>query len=149
MRQVTAAVIVEDGCLLLTRRPTGDHLAGLCELPGGKIEAGETPRDCVERELREELDMASTGGNVAARTIYEYEHGSFEILAIETTRRSDFELRVHDRYAWVRWDDLDEYILLPADLRLLTQLRGRPTSEGDGTRSGCDPRPAPGGMPPK
>ncbi|MDO8963346.1 MAG: (deoxy)nucleoside triphosphate pyrophosphohydrolase [Coriobacteriia bacterium] len=122
MRRVTAAVIVENGCLFLARRPAGDPLAGLWELPGGKIEVGETPQQCLERELDEELGMAADAGRIIAQTIYHYEHGSFELLAIETTRLSGFELRVHDSYAWVELERLGEYRLAPADAMLMTQL---------------------------
>ncbi len=123
MRQVTAAVIGEDGRVFLARRPPGDPLAGLWGLPGGKIEPGETPQECLERERVEEFGMAACAGSVVARTIYHYEHGSFEMLAIEATRRPDFELNAHDEYAWVAWDELARYELAPADLLLVEQVR--------------------------
>ena len=123
MRQVTAAVIIEDGQLFLARRPPGDTLAGLWELPGGKIEQGETPQECLERELREELEMDAIARDIVARTTYSYEHGSFELLAIQTTRLSGFQLRVHDRCAWVKWPDLALYELAPADVLLVGQLQ--------------------------
>jgi 8-oxo-dGTP diphosphatase len=122
VRRVTAAVIVEGGRLFLARRPAGDPLAGLWELPGGKIEADETPQECLERELNEELGMAATAGRILAQTTYHYEHGSFELLAIETTRRSGFELRAHDSYAWVGLESLREYELAPADVLLIEQF---------------------------
>lgn len=126
MRQVTAAVIIEDGRLLLARRPPGDPLAGLWELPGGKIEPGETPQACLARELQEELAMTAAAGSVVARTIYHYEHGSFEVLAIEATRLSGFQLCVHDQCAWVALTDMAKYELAPADALLVERLRGRP-----------------------
>ena len=125
MRQVTAAVIIEDGRLFLARRPPGDPLAGLWELPGGKIEPGETPQECSVRELLEELDMTSSAGEVVAKAVYHYEHGSFEILAVETTRVSPFQLNVHDQCAWVALADIADYELAPADVLLLAQLGGR------------------------
>jgi 8-oxo-dGTP diphosphatase len=125
VRQVTAAVIIEDGRLLLARRPPGDPLAGLWELPGGKIEPGETPQECLVRELQEELEMLATAGSVVARAVYDYEHGSFEILAIEATRLSTFKLQVHDQCAWVTLMDMAEYELAPADVLLVEQLRGQ------------------------
>ena len=122
MRQVTAAVIIEDGRLLIARRAPGQSLEGLWELPGGKIEPGETPQQCLVRELAEELAMSATVGDVIARTIHHYDHGSFEMLAMETTRDSDFELRVHDAFAWVAADEVTEYPLAPADVALLKQI---------------------------
>ena len=53
---VVAAVIEQDGSFLVTRRLEGTHLAGLWEFPGGKIASGETHRQGLTREIREELD---------------------------------------------------------------------------------------------
>ena len=47
---VAAAVLVERGRVLLTQRKAGTHLAGAWELPGGKVRAGEDPRDALRRE---------------------------------------------------------------------------------------------------
>ncbi len=55
MKSVTAAIIVREGRYLLARRSEGQNLAGFWEFPGGKIEANETPKECLIRELREEL----------------------------------------------------------------------------------------------
>jgi 8-oxo-dGTP diphosphatase len=52
---VSAAVIERDGAYLVTRRPTGVHLAGLWEFPGGKCHGGESLETCLIREIREEL----------------------------------------------------------------------------------------------
>ena len=54
---VCAAVIRKNGKILLTTRPTGTHLAGMWEFPGGKIEPGETPNECLRREIIEELGI--------------------------------------------------------------------------------------------
>jgi len=61
--KVSAAVMVRDGaCVLLARRPPGDRLAGFWELPGGKIEVGESPEACLARELAEECGIEAQGG---------------------------------------------------------------------------------------
>jgi 8-oxo-dGTP diphosphatase len=122
LRIVTAAVLVEDGRLLLARRPSGDRLAGMWELPGGKLEAGETPEECLARELLEEMDMVVDVGGLLARATHHYEHGCFDVYAFEVVRRSGYQLLAHDRYAWVRPHEIEDYALAPADAALVQQL---------------------------
>lgn len=123
MRQVTAAVIIENGRLLLTRRPPEDRLGGFWELPGGKVELGESPEECLERELIEELEMTADVRELLATTTYHYEHGSFELLAFRVRRTSDYRLLVHDAARWVSLDEASEMPLAPADVLLLEDLR--------------------------
>ena len=59
MKTVTAAVIRNNGSVLLTRRKVGEKLAGMWEFPGGKIEPGESPEEYLKRELKEELDTTA------------------------------------------------------------------------------------------
>lgn len=122
MRQVTAAVIIEDGLLFLARRGPAEKLAGFWELPGGKVEQGESLQQCLERELMEELEMDVVAGNVLASTTYTYDHGSFEMTAISVTRRSDYRLAVHDLARWVSRGDLQGLDVAPADVALLAEL---------------------------
>ena len=69
---VVAAVVVEDGRLLLARRREGDHLAGLWEFPGGKVDAGETPPAALVRELAEELGVRAEAGAPFLFSWWEY-----------------------------------------------------------------------------
>ncbi|TIR64810.1 MAG: NUDIX domain-containing protein, partial [Mesorhizobium sp.] len=55
---VAACALVDaDRRVLLAQRPEGKQLAGLWEFPGGKVEPGETPEECLVRELHEELGI--------------------------------------------------------------------------------------------
>lgn len=79
MRAVAAGIIRRGDRILICQRPEGKSLAGKWEFPGGKLEAGETPEECLVRELREELGFeARVEGIVDARA--EYEAGDFLIL---------------------------------------------------------------------
>lgn len=52
MIQVAAAIIEnEQGQVLIARKKPGKPQAGLWEFPGGKLESGESPIDCLKREL--------------------------------------------------------------------------------------------------
>jgi 8-oxo-dGTP diphosphatase len=55
--RVACALIAENGRLFAARRGPTRRNAGLWELPGGKLEDGETAQACIVRELREELGM--------------------------------------------------------------------------------------------
>lgn len=61
-REVVAAAVIRDGRLLLAQRTRPVELAGLWELPGGKVEPDESPADAVRRELREELGVEAIAG---------------------------------------------------------------------------------------
>ncbi|MEI8083328.1 MAG: hypothetical protein WCI74_15935, partial [Actinomycetes bacterium] len=69
-----------------------------------------------------ELGMVARVGSVIATTIYHYDHGSFEMLALETTRCSEFELRVHDAVSWASRDEIGALLLAPADVELIAEI---------------------------
>ena len=52
-----AALVDENGRILVQKRPEGKPMAGLWEFPGGKVETGETPEAGLVRELNEELGI--------------------------------------------------------------------------------------------
>lgn len=54
---VAGAIYSDDGCLLLAQRAHPPELAGLWELPGGKVEPGESLDEALVRELCEELNV--------------------------------------------------------------------------------------------
>lgn len=117
MKSVTAAIIIKDDTVLITRRRPNQELPGHWEFPGGKIEKGETPQECLERELFEELGVKAEADKIIAESEYHYKHGSFRLLAILTTvEESNFSLKVHDKAEWAPLTSLLQYTLAPADI---------------------------------
>ena len=93
------------------------------EFPGGKVEGEETPQECLKREISEELGVDSEAGDEICRSIYEYEHGAFEIIAIKTSLKSfHFKLSSHDKADFIEKSRLLEFNLLPADIPIAEKI---------------------------
>jgi 8-oxo-dGTP diphosphatase len=124
MKIVTAAIIKKENKVLVARRSPGEKLEGLWEFPGGKLEKGETLQNCLERELEEEFGLITKSGRELISSIYEYEHGKFKIVALDSVIISgDLELRVHDKVKWISINRLhDDIELLPADIAIADYL---------------------------
>lgn len=117
MKNVSAAVIIENGRILLTRRAPGENLAGSWEFPGGKQEANETIQECLVREIKEELDLRVKCSSILTKNIYYYPGGAINLIAIDTEIiDGEITLSVHDQYEWVEVGNLLDYKLSPADI---------------------------------
>jgi 8-oxo-dGTP diphosphatase len=120
---VTAAVIWKDGRVLLAQRPAGDHLALKWEFPGGKIEPGETPEACIERELAEELHIRVRAGRRIFTTLYPYPHHTVRLIFLEVhLLEGTPHPTEHACIAWVAPDTLSAYDLAPADIPMAGRL---------------------------
>ena len=123
MIQVAAAVIIKAGKCLIARRSPGLNLSGLWELPGGKLELGETPEECLRREIREELSIEISVGRFIAESRFGYPSGSIHLMAYQAAWRSgELQLTVHDQYVWVSEAELLSYTYPPADRPILDKL---------------------------
>ena len=123
MKRVTAAVLVKDGLYLIARRRVGDPLANLWEFPGGKIEIGETPEECLRREMYEELQINVVVGEFFCESIYEYEFGTFQLLAYWVSwDNGSLYLAVHDEIAWVDKQTILNYQFAPADIPIVKKM---------------------------
>jgi len=120
---VVAAVIIDHGKVLLTRRKRGEDQEGFWEFPGGKIEEGETPQACLERELIEELGVQAMAGDVIIESKYEYSNRSIKLIAINAKLLgSNISLKVHDKLEWVAAEDLLSFRLSPADISIAAKI---------------------------
>ena len=124
---VAAAALVDgDGRVLICQRPQGKSLAGLWEFPGGKVEPGETPEQCLIRELQEELGIAAKADCLAPFVFASHAYEDFHLLMpLYLLRRWEgfVERREHADLAWVRPGKLADYPMPPADIPLCAHLR--------------------------
>ena len=124
---VAAAALVDpDGRVLICQRPEGKPLAGLWEFPGGKVEPGETPEQCLIRELDEELGVQVTRACLAPFVFASHGYESFHLLMpLYLIRRWEGQVtsREHKALAWVKPSKLGDYPMPPADAPLVAWLR--------------------------
>ncbi|NYE58107.1 8-oxo-dGTP diphosphatase MutT [Carboxydothermus ferrireducens] len=124
MKTVTAAIIIHKGKVLITRRKLNDkYLPGKWEFPGGKVEQGETPEDCLVREIKEELDLNIKITQFFGESIYEYPFFIIRLLAFLAQPVSGkIKLNDHAEARWVEIKDLNFYDFAPADLPFVEKL---------------------------
>lgn len=129
---VSAAVVIEHARVLLTRRKSGTHLAGLWEFPGGKVEPDEDPRDALRRELFEELGIECAVGDIVDVAFHRYPDAdrSMLLLFYEATRSAESpEPRALDvaEFQWAEASFLEDDRFPAADLAVLRKVRDRLT----------------------
>jgi 8-oxo-dGTP diphosphatase len=127
---VAAGVLIEDGRVLLTQRKAGAHLAGLWEFPGGKVEAGEDPRDALRRELVEELGIDVRVGDVVDVAFHRYDDVGKAVLllfyeAARTATSGGPEARDVAAFRWSDLTSLDPANFPPADVSVLHKVAAR------------------------
>ena len=123
---VAACALVDtDGRVLLAQRPEGKQLAGLWEFPGGKVEPGETPEQCLIRELQEEIGIETDIPCLAPLTFASHSYDDFHLLMpLFVCRR--FRGIAHPKEGqvlkWVRPKQMRDYPMPPADAPLIQFL---------------------------
>lgn len=120
--RVVAAVIRQGDRIFATARGYGEF-KGQWEFPGGKIEAGETPQQALIREIKEELDVMVSVGDLIDTIEYDYPtfHLSMDCFWCEIT---DGELKLLEAESarWLTRENLYEVPWLPADLNLIKKV---------------------------
>ena len=105
-----------------TQRGYGDYKDGW-EIPGGKLEPGETPQQCIEREIREEL--ATEVRAVRKIGVVEYDYPNFHLTMhciLCTIVSGELKLLEHEAAKWLNRDNLHSVDWLPADQLILDKI---------------------------
>lgn len=122
---VVAAVIEDGDCILATQRGYGEFKDGW-EVPGGKIESGETPQQALKREIKEELNAEITVGDLL--TVVEHDYPTFHLSMqcfLCTVASGELVLKEHKAAKWLTQDQLDTVDWLPADVKVVGAYKKR------------------------
>ena len=121
--KVVAAIIIDNGKVFATQRGYGEFKDGW-EFPGGKIEEGETAREAIVREIREELDTEIQVEELLDTVEYDYPkfHLSMDFF-ICTVKSGDLVLKEHEAAKWLTKETLESVEWLPADEGLIEKIR--------------------------
>lgn len=122
-----AALIDDDGCVLLAQRPNNaKQMANLWEFPGGKIEQGESPEFALIRELNEELNIVTQESCLAPIAFSSHAYDNFHLLmpvfAIRVWQ-GDIALHYHQHIHWVKPVRLTHYDMPAANYTIAAMVR--------------------------
>lgn len=114
--RVVGAAIVKDGKVLCAQRGVGKSLAGYWEFPGGKIEAGETPRQALRREIEEELLCEIDVDKEICTSDHLYDFGRVELTTFLCHLIEGMPvLTEHERIEWMNPADMPQLNWAPVD----------------------------------
>jgi len=120
---VTAAIINNNGKILIAKRSQRKHLGGYWEFPGGKIEPNETPEVCLKREIAEELKINIHIDSFFTENEYSYDKVRISLKSYLCTFISgEIQLIDHDEVRWVNIEQLNSFNFAPADRPIVDLL---------------------------
>ena len=120
---VTAGLIYKDGDILIAKRPPGYHLEGLWEFPGGKQEPDETLEGCLEREIKEELDIEVSADRLFVTVRHEYEKKIVSLHVFECTHLKGVPRGTEGQeIKWIKPSALIKHEFPPPDQEVIALL---------------------------
>jgi A/G-specific adenine glycosylase len=121
--QVTAAIIVNDGKILITQRQRHDAFGGLWEFPGGKQEQGESLEQCLTREIFEELAVSIQIHEHLFSLTHRYEKVKISLhFFLCTILNGAPTCKEVQDWRWVDRSEFDNFSFAKADYKALEKL---------------------------
>lgn len=120
---VVAAILCRDGAVLAARRPRDKQFGGSWELPGGKVEPGESPEQALVRELEEELAIRVAVREPFAAVTHDYPGLRVHLQSyLCLWLRGELRLREHEEVRWLSAEELDTVCWVLADRPIIERL---------------------------
>jgi 8-oxo-dGTP diphosphatase len=117
---VACAIIERDGLVLAVQRSSSMSMPLKWEFPGGKIDEGETPEECLKRELMEELSLGIA--ITRALPLFTHRYPTFIITLypfVCTIKKGEMVLHEHNTARWLPPDKLPSLDWAEADYPII------------------------------
>ena len=121
--KVVAAIIKNEDKILATKRGYGEFI-NMWAFPGGKIESGETKKQALVRETKEELNIEINVDKFALDIEYQYPNFYlFMSCFMCSIKEGSIELLEHNDGKWITKEELNTLNWLPADIDAVNYLK--------------------------
>ncbi|NJR47541.1 MAG: 8-oxo-dGTP diphosphatase MutT [Hyellaceae cyanobacterium CSU_1_1] len=126
-KQIGVAVIKnQQGKILIDRRKQSGEMGGLWEFPGGKIELGETVEECIQREVKEELDIEIAVGDRLTTITHTYKTFNVTLYVHDCQYLSGQAKTLEcEEIRWVKPAQMNQYQFPSANIQIINLLQQR------------------------
>jgi 8-oxo-dGTP diphosphatase len=119
----TAGIFRENNLLFAAKRLPGGSMGGRWEFPGGKAEAGESPREALRREIREEFGAEASVGRHIMTTRFSNEGKDYRLMVFEAAFKTPIsELKAHEEIRWLPPEEIAALDLADSDRHVYEKL---------------------------
>ena len=130
--EVSAGVILYRNKIFIQKRKVGGLMGGLWEFPGGKFEPGESPEQCLRREIKEELGVTLHIDEKIMVVKHSYTRFRVTLHVFYCRVHSGRLLPIQcEEWKWVKMEELETYPFPAANVKIIKRLmttRGRASS---------------------
>ena len=123
MIEVVAALIKRGDKFLICQRPQNKARGLLWEFVGGKVEKGESKKQALMRECKEELNIILDVGDVFIDVTHEYPDITVHLTLFNAAiAEGEPQLIEHNDMKWITATEIPNYEFCPADKVILQKL---------------------------
>ena len=123
MTEVVAALIWNNDKFMICQRPAHKARGLLWEFVGGKVESGETKKQALIRECKEELKVVLSVGDVFMDVIHEYPDITVHLTLFSATIAEGEPKKLeHNDIQWITPSEIANYEFCPADEEILARI---------------------------
>ena len=123
MTEVVAALIWKNNKFMICQRPAHKARGLLWEFVGGKVESGETKKQALIRECKEELDILLSVGDVFMDVVHEYPDITVHLTVFNATiAEGEPQKLEHNDIKWITPREVRKYAFCPADEEILAKI---------------------------